>query len=105
MRMLELENIEKTFEVEPVLRKISFRVNEGEIVSLLGPSGCGKTTILRIIAGLESMDGGKVLFQGKNQSDVPPHKRGIGLMFQEYALFPSCMSNTRSESENASSWS
>jgi ABC-type Fe3+/spermidine/putrescine transport system ATPase subunit len=57
-------------------------------VCLLGPSGCGKTTLLRIIAGLETPDGGQVLVDGEDVTPVPPHQRGFGLMFQEYALFP-----------------
>ncbi len=71
-----------------VLYGVSLEVNEGEILCLLGPSGCGKTTLLRIIAGLEQPDRGRVLFAGQDMADVPVHKRGFGLMFQDYALFP-----------------
>ena len=63
-------------------------VERGEIVCLLGPSGCGKTTLLRLIAGLEPLDSGRVLVDEEDVTDVPPHLRGFGLMFQEYALFP-----------------
>jgi ABC-type Fe3+/spermidine/putrescine transport system ATPase subunit len=61
---------------------------EGQILCLLGPSGCGKTTLLRVIAGLETPDSGTVLFEGRDITGVPPHQRGFGLMFQEFALFP-----------------
>jgi ABC-type Fe3+/spermidine/putrescine transport system ATPase subunit len=67
---------------------VSFAVEEGEIACLLGPSGCGKTTLLRLIAGLEGPDSGQVLVQGEDVTNTPPHLRGFGLMFQEYALFP-----------------
>jgi ABC-type Fe3+/spermidine/putrescine transport system ATPase subunit len=67
---------------------VGFEVREGEILCLLGPSGCGKTTLLRIVAGLEQGDGGQVLLKGVDLDGTPVHKRGIGFMFQEYALFP-----------------
>ncbi len=67
---------------------MSFQANEGEIVCLLGPSGCGKTTLLRIIAGLETADRGQVTFDGRPLNDVAVHRRGFGLMFQDFALFP-----------------
>jgi ABC-type Fe3+/spermidine/putrescine transport system ATPase subunit len=88
MRALEVVDIWKTFASTPVLRAVSFTVDRGEIVCLLGPSGCGKTTLLRIIAGLETPDRGRVLFEGRDISSVPPYLRNFGLMFQDYALFP-----------------
>jgi ABC-type Fe3+/spermidine/putrescine transport system ATPase subunit len=88
MRALEVVDIWKTFASTPVLRAVSFTVDRGEIVCLLGPSGCGKTTLLRIIAGLETPDRGRVMFEGRDISTVPPHLRNFGLMFQDYALFP-----------------
>lgn len=88
MTALEVIDIWKTFASTPVLRAVSFTVHKGEIVCLLGPSGCGKTTLLRIIAGLETPDRGRVLFEGRDISTMPPHLRNFGLMFQDYALFP-----------------
>ncbi len=86
--MLKVHDISKTFEDTPALRGVSFEVAEGEILCLLGPSGCGKTTLLRVIAGLEQADSGTVLLDGADLSGVPVHRRGVGFMFQEYALFP-----------------
>ena len=63
-------------------------MSEGEIVALLGPSGCGKSTLLSMIAGLEPPDHGEVLWNGNSLAGVPPHLRGFGLMFQDFALFP-----------------
>jgi ABC-type Fe3+/spermidine/putrescine transport system ATPase subunit len=85
---LEVADLKKRFGKEIALDGISFEVSEGEIVSILGPSGCGKSTILMIIAGLEVPDEGDVLWKGISILDVPPHRRGFGLMFQDYALFP-----------------
>lgn len=88
--MLEVLGVSKTFpggEV-PALRDVSLRVASGEILCLLGPSGCGKTTLLRVIAGLERPDSGTVLLAGRDVSRMPIHQRNLGLMFQEYALFP-----------------
>lgn len=67
---------------------VSLTVDAGEIICLLGPSGCGKTTLLRMIAGLERPDAGAVFFAGQNITETPPHQRGFGMMFQDFALFP-----------------
>jgi len=88
MAVLELVNISKAFAGTPALRDVSISVPAGEIVCLLGPSGCGKTTLLRIIAGLETADRGRVLVEGEDIGGVSPHARDFGLMFQDYALFP-----------------
>jgi ABC-type Fe3+/spermidine/putrescine transport system ATPase subunit len=88
MALLEVVSVSKSFAGTPVLRDVSFCVDEAEVVCLLGPSGCGKTTLLRIVAGLELADAGQVTFDGKALDDVPVHRRGFGLMFQDYALFP-----------------
>jgi ABC-type Fe3+/spermidine/putrescine transport system ATPase subunit len=88
MALLEVVSVSKSFVGAPVLRAVSFFVDEGEVVCLLGPSGCGKTTLLRIVAGLEVADEGQITFDGKALDDVPVHRRGFGLMFQDYALFP-----------------
>lgn len=86
--MLELRGISKSFERKKILDDISFKVKTGEVVALLGPSGSGKSTLLSIIAGLEPLDRGKILWDGKDQADLPAHRRGFGLMFQDFALFP-----------------
>ena len=86
--LLEVVSVSKSFGAALVLHDVSFQVNEGEIVCLLGPSGCGKTTLLRIVAGLEMADQGQVRFEGRPLDQVPIHRRGFGLMFQDYALFP-----------------
>lgn len=88
MALLKVVSISKAFAGTPVLQDVSFRADEGEIVCLLGPSGCGKTTLLRIVAGLEAADSGQVTFGGRPLEGVPVHRRGFGLMFQDYALFP-----------------
>ena len=88
MAFLEIRNIDKTYENRPLLQGVSLDVERGEVMSLLGPSGSGKTTLLRIIAGLEPSEGGAVYLEGQDLSQVPPHQRGVVLMFQEYALFP-----------------
>ncbi len=86
--LLALVGISKNYNAAPLLRDISFDVAAGEIVSVLGPSGTGKTTLLRMIAGLEQADAGRVLFEGKDLQTVPPHAREFGMMFQDLALFP-----------------
>jgi ABC-type Fe3+/spermidine/putrescine transport system ATPase subunit len=86
--LLELIGVRKSFEGNPVLDGISFGLGKGEIIALLGPSGCGKTTLLRIIAGLESPDQGRILLNGDDLTRIPVHERRFGLVFQDYALFP-----------------
>jgi ABC-type Fe3+/spermidine/putrescine transport system ATPase subunit len=86
--MLEIRDIHKSYELEPLLRGISFRVAHNETVCLLGPSGSGKSTILQLIAGLDSPEAGQVLWDGKDLASTPPHLRDFGLVFQDYALFP-----------------
>ena len=86
--MLELRNIDKAFDKERVLRSVSLDIAAGEIVALLGPSGSGKTTLLRIIAGLETADRGRLLLDGQDLAGIPVHRRGFGMVFQDYALFP-----------------
>ncbi len=85
---LDLQVIEKSFDGKPVLRQLSLQINQGEIVVLLGPSGCGKTTLLRLIAGLETPDNGRILLSHQDLTAVPVHQRGFGFVFQDYALFP-----------------
>lgn len=86
--LLSLLDIDKSFSENKVLKKISFDVMSGEFITLLGPSGCGKTTILRIIAGLENPDNGRVILDGDDVTSWAPNKRGVNMVFQNYALFP-----------------
>jgi len=86
--ILELENIHKSFGEGPVLNGVSLSVEQGEFITLLGSSGCGKTTTLRIIAGLETPDQGKVLLEGRDVTNLEPNKRDVNTVFQNYALFP-----------------
>jgi ABC-type Fe3+/spermidine/putrescine transport system ATPase subunit len=88
--LLSVRGIIKRYGETTALAGVNVDVAAGAIVSLLGPSGCGKTTLLRIIAGLEHADGGETLLEGRPIDHVPTHRRGFGLMFQEYALFPHC---------------
>lgn len=86
--VLKLTNIKKSFGEEAVLRGISLEAYAGEFISILGSSGCGKTTTLRIIAGFEEPDSGDVIQEGKNVKNLPPEKRDVNTVFQNYALFP-----------------
>ncbi len=88
MSLIDVRRLRKSYPDGWELRDVSFTVEEGEILCLLGPSGCGKTTLLRLLAGLEMPDSGQVLMGGQDVTRVPPHLRGFGLMFQDYALFP-----------------
>ena len=86
--ILELKNIHKSFDGVKVLDGIDLNVLPGQFVTLLGPSGCGKTTTLRIIAGLENPDQGSVILNGADVTKLPPEKRAVNTVFQNYALFP-----------------
>jgi sulfate transport system ATP-binding protein len=83
----EVRGVEKHFGAYLALDQVSLRVARGELVSLLGPSGCGKTTLLRVLAGLETVDAGAVFFDGVDVTHAPPAARLVGLVFQHYALF------------------
>jgi len=85
---LILEGLDKSFGSQAVLRNLSLEVNAGEVLALLGPSGSGKTTALRLIAGFEAPDRGKILVGGEDVTALPPEKRHFGMVFQHYALFP-----------------
>lgn len=86
--ILQLVNIRKSFGDTLVLDNIGLEMKRGEFITLLGSSGCGKTTTLRIIAGLETPDGGRVLLEGEDVTDRAPNKRDVNTVFQNYALFP-----------------
>lgn len=86
--IIKLENLSKSFNETVALKDVNLYFNHHEFLTLLGPSGCGKTTLLRIIAGFEQQDEGKVYFDGKCIDGVPPHKRRVNTVFQNYALFP-----------------
>lgn len=92
--ILQLHNIFKTFgggsggDAMPAVAQVNLLLQRGEILSLLGPSGCGKTTLLRIIAGFELPQQGEIFIQGLSVGGLPPEKRGVGMVFQDYALFP-----------------
>jgi thiamine transport system ATP-binding protein len=86
--MLTVESVSVAFDGVRALDEVPLHVGTDETVAVLGPSGCGKTTLLRVIAGLQRSDGGRVLWDGADLAGVPPHERRFGLVFQEYALFP-----------------
>lgn len=86
--LIRLEGIRKSFGDNEVLRDINISIHENEFVTLLGPSGCGKTTTLRIIGGFETPDSGRVIFDGKDITDMPANQRHVNTVFQNYALFP-----------------
>jgi len=89
MNILEIEHLTKMFAGGvTAVNDVSFGLAEGEFVTLLGPSGCGKTTMLRMIAGFESPDRGRILLGGRDVTDDPPHRRQVNTVFQDYALFP-----------------
>jgi spermidine/putrescine transport system ATP-binding protein len=86
--LLRLEGVKKKFGPIEVLRGLDLSVNRGEFITLLGSSGCGKTTTIRIIAGLEQADGGRVFLEGRDVTALEPDKRNVNMVFQNYALFP-----------------
>jgi ABC-type Fe3+/spermidine/putrescine transport system ATPase subunit len=88
MSQLVIENVSKHFGALKVLQSCSLAVEKGSVVTLLGPSGCGKTTLLRSIAGFLMPDGGRILVKGSDISHLPPNRRDVGYVFQNYALFP-----------------
>ena len=85
---IELKQVYKAFGATKVLQDFNLTFEKGKFTTLLGASGCGKTTILRLIAGLEDLDQGQILCDGKDISHLPPQQRGVGIVFQSYALFP-----------------
>jgi putative spermidine/putrescine transport system ATP-binding protein len=88
MAFLELQNLQRNFGPVKALDGIEILLGEGEFLSLLGPSGCGKTTALRLVAGFDRPDGGAIVVDGKDLTNVAPNKRDMGMVFQAYSLFP-----------------
>lgn len=88
MAYIEFRNIEKYFGSNHVLKGINLSVEKGQFVTLLGPSGCGKSTLLRCLAGLEELSDGEILLDGEDITDKQPKDRNIGMVFQQYSLFP-----------------
>jgi putative spermidine/putrescine transport system ATP-binding protein len=85
---LELQDLHRSFGAHKALSGINIQLGEGEFLSLLGPSGCGKTTALRLVAGFDRPDQGRIVLDGKDVSGIPPNKRDMGMVFQAYSLFP-----------------
>ncbi len=88
MAEILIKNIRKTFGNTDALRELTISIEKGDLISLLGPSGCGKTTLLRLIAGFESPSDGEIILRDRNITDIVPQKRNIGIVFQDYAIFP-----------------
>ncbi len=88
MASVALRNVTKAWGDTLVSKDINLEIGEGEFVVFVGPSGCGKSTLLRMIAGLETITRGELLIGGQRMNEVPPAERGIGMVFQSYALYP-----------------
>ena len=88
MASISIESIKKEFSGNTVLENLSLHIPNGAFYTLLGPSGCGKTTLLRCIAGFYEVNAGRLLFDQDDMTNVPTHRRDIGMVFQDYALFP-----------------
>ena len=86
--LVRFDGVSKRFGAATAVERVSLDIFSGEFFALLGPSGCGKTTLLRLLAGLEMPDDGRILLDGAELTTVPPYRRPINLMFQSYALFP-----------------
>ncbi len=85
---IQIQNVTKRFGEFTAIDNLTLDIYKNEFFSLLGPSGCGKTTLLRMLAGFEKITDGKILLDGEDISEIPPHLRPINMMFQSYALFP-----------------
>ena len=88
MAILEVKDLTKNFGATEVLKGISFELEEGKVLSVIGSSGSGKTTLLRMIAGFNTVDGGEICFDDRVINNLEAHKRDIGMVFQNYAIFP-----------------
>ena len=85
---IQIDEVTKRYDDKTIIPKLSLEIKGGEFFTLLGPSGCGKTTLLRMIAGFNSIEAGTIAFDGKTINQLPPYRRNIGLVFQNYAIFP-----------------
>ncbi|MDZ4194400.1 MAG: ABC transporter ATP-binding protein, partial [Pseudomonas sp.] len=85
---VQLDGVLKRFGNSIALQKVSLKIQEGEFITLLGPSGCGKTTLLNLMAGFAEADNGEIFIDGQLVTETPPYQREIGIVFQNYALFP-----------------
>ena len=88
MAYIEFKNVVKQFGKNTVLNEINLDINKGELVTLLGPSGCGKSTLLRCLSGLETVTSGQIILDGQDITHMPASQRNIGMVFQQYSLFP-----------------
>ncbi len=86
--LVRFEGVSKRFGEQPAVDDVSLDIRPGEFFALLGPSGCGKTTLMRLLAGFETPDAGRILLAGQDLAGLPPHRRPLNMMFQSYALFP-----------------
>ena len=88
MGQIHLQSVTKSFGEVNVIPPLDLKINDGEFVVFVGPSGCGKSTLLRLVAGLEDITSGRMMFDGEEVNDLPPAERGIAMVFQSYALYP-----------------
>src|SRR5215207_8960153 len=88
MADVRLENVTRRFGAVTAVNSVNLHIADGEFVALLGPSGCGKTTTLRLIAGLEQADGGRIFIGDRDVTALPPRSRDLAMVFQDYALYP-----------------
>lgn len=86
--IIELHSLTKSYGDKTIISNFNLTINNGEFLTILGPSGCGKTTVLRLIAGFEELNAGKIILDGQDITDVPAERRSVNTVFQSYALFP-----------------